>query len=135
MSDQQQQINQLRQQLNQHNHAYYVLDNPTIPDADYDALFQQLQQLEQQHPELVTPDSPTQRVGAAPLDKLARSNIRYRCYRWIMPLTMPIFWHFVSGWLTGWINRPILVFALNLNWMAWPSACVTKPVYIVPAAR
>lgn len=72
MSDQQQQINQLRQQLNQHNHAYYVLDNPTIPDADYDALFQQLQQLEQQHPELVTPDSPTQRVGAAPLDKFGQ---------------------------------------------------------------
>ena len=72
MSDQQQQINQLRQQLNQHNHAYYVLDNPTIPDADYDALFQQLQQLEQQYPDLITPDSPTQRVGAAPLDKFGQ---------------------------------------------------------------
>lgn len=72
MSDQQQQINQLRQQLNQHNHAYYVLDNPTIPDADYDALFHQLQQLEQQYPELITPDSPTQRVGAAPLDKFGQ---------------------------------------------------------------
>jgi DNA ligase (NAD+) len=72
MSDQQQQIHQLRQQLNQHNHAYYVLDNPTIPDADYDALFQQLQQLEQQYPDLITPDSPTQRVGAAPLDKFGQ---------------------------------------------------------------
>jgi DNA ligase (NAD+) len=72
MSDQQQQINQLRQQLNQHNYAYYVLDNPTIPDADYDALFHQLQQLEQQYPELITPDSPTQRVGAAPLDKFGQ---------------------------------------------------------------
>ena len=72
MLEPQQQINQLRAQLNQHNHAYYVLDTPSIPDADYDALFMQLQQLEAQHPELVTADSPTQRVGGAPLDKFGQ---------------------------------------------------------------
>lgn len=72
MLDPQQQINQLRAQLNQHNYDYYVLDNPTVPDADYDALFHQLQQLEQQYPALITPDSPTQRVGAAPLDKFGQ---------------------------------------------------------------
>lgn len=72
MLEPQQQINQLRAQLNQHNHAYYVLDTPSIPDADYDALFRQLQQLEAQYPALVTADSPTQRVGGAPLDKFGQ---------------------------------------------------------------
>lgn len=63
----QQRLQQLRDQLHQHNHRYYVLDDPSIPDADYDRLFRELQQLEAEHPELITPDSPTQRVGAAPL--------------------------------------------------------------------
>lgn len=57
----------LRSELNRHNHAYYVLDQPSIPDAEYDRLFQELQALESAHPELVTSDSPTQRVGGAPL--------------------------------------------------------------------
>lgn len=57
----------LRGELNRHAHAYYVLDDPTIPDAEYDALFAELQQLEAEHPELSSPDSPTQRVGGAPL--------------------------------------------------------------------
>ena len=54
-------------ELNRHLHAYHVLDAPTIPDAEYDRLFAQLQALEAAHPELVAPDSPTLRVGAAPL--------------------------------------------------------------------
>jgi DNA ligase (NAD+) len=58
----------LRQEIERHNHAYYVLDQPLIPDAEYDRLFHTLQQLEADHPELVTPDSPTQRVGGKPLD-------------------------------------------------------------------
>ena len=57
----------LRAEIARHNHAYYVLDNPTIPDAEYDRLFRELQALEQAHPELITSDSPTQRVGGAPL--------------------------------------------------------------------
>jgi len=57
---------ELRRELNEHNHQYYVLDQPSISDAAYDALFQQLQALEAAHPELLTPDSPTQRVGGAP---------------------------------------------------------------------
>ncbi|GAB4393088.1 MAG: NAD-dependent DNA ligase LigA [Gammaproteobacteria bacterium] len=60
-------IQQLRQRIEQHNYAYYVLNNPTIPDAEYDRLFRELQRLEQQHPELITPDSPTMRVGSVPL--------------------------------------------------------------------
>ncbi len=57
----------LRSEIERHNHAYYVLDRPTLPDAEYDKLFQELQALEASHPELATADSPTQRVGAAPL--------------------------------------------------------------------
>ncbi|MBC7489832.1 MAG: NAD-dependent DNA ligase LigA [Glaciimonas sp.] len=57
----------LSAELNRHNHAYHTLDNPTIPDAEYDCLFCELQALEQAHPELITRNSPTQRVGTAPL--------------------------------------------------------------------
>ncbi len=60
-------LTDLRQQIDEYNYQYYVLDHPSVPDAEYDRLFKSLQALEQQHPELITPDSPTQRVGAAPL--------------------------------------------------------------------
>src|SRR5258708_6638838 len=55
---------ELRTLLNYHNHRYYVLDSPEIADAEYDRLFHELKQLEETYPELVTPESPTQRVGA-----------------------------------------------------------------------
>jgi len=58
----------LRREIERHNYAYYVLDQPTVPDAEYDRLFRELQALEAEHPELVTPDSPTRRVGGKPLD-------------------------------------------------------------------
>ena len=58
---------QLRSELNHHNYLYYVLDAPEIPDAEYDRLFRELQALEARHPELITADSPTQRVGGAAL--------------------------------------------------------------------
>lgn len=61
----------LRAEIERHNHAYYVLDAPTIPDAEYDRLFEELRGLEREHPELLTADSPTQRVGGAPLDQFA----------------------------------------------------------------
>src|SRR6185312_4951622 len=57
---------QLRERIEDANYRYYVLDDPAIPDADYDALLRELEALEEAHPELATPDSPTQRVGAAP---------------------------------------------------------------------
>lgn len=57
----------LHSQIEYHNYCYYVLDNPEIPDAEYDRLLRELQLLEEKHPELITPDSPTQRVGAKPL--------------------------------------------------------------------
>ncbi|MDG9930248.1 MULTISPECIES: NAD-dependent DNA ligase LigA [unclassified Pseudomonas] len=58
---------ELRAELDEHNYRYYVLDEPSIPDAEYDRLFNELKALEAEHPELVTPDSPTQRVGGAAL--------------------------------------------------------------------
>ena len=61
----------LREELHRHGHQYYVLDAPTIPDAEYDRLFKELQALEAAHPELLTADSPTQRVGGKPLDSFA----------------------------------------------------------------
>src|SRR5579859_7245154 len=61
----------LRAELERHNRLYYVEDAPEITDAEYDRLFRELQTLEAEHPELVAPDSPTQRVGGAPLAQFA----------------------------------------------------------------
>ena len=58
----------LRREINAHNHRYYVLDDPLIADAEYDRLIQELHALESDYPELLTPDSPTQRVGGAPAE-------------------------------------------------------------------
>lgn len=66
-----QRIESLREQINYHNYRYYVLDDPEIPDIEYDRLLRELQQLESDHPETVTADSPTQRVGAEPLKEFA----------------------------------------------------------------
>lgn len=60
---------ELRKLIEEHNYRYYVLSQPTIPDAEYDRLFRELQQIEEQRPDLRTPDSPTQRVGAAPSEE------------------------------------------------------------------
>src|SRR4051812_738310 len=59
---------ELRAQLHHHAHRYYVLDDPELPDAEYDRLFRELQAIEAEHPELLTPDSPTQRVIGKVLD-------------------------------------------------------------------
>jgi DNA ligase (NAD+) len=72
MSDFPARISQLRRELEEHDRRYYVEARPSISDADYDALFRELQALEAAHPELLTPDSPTQRVGGAPTEGFAR---------------------------------------------------------------
>ena len=69
-------IKELHAQLHAHAHSYYVLDEPSIPDAEYDKLFKELQALEAQHPELLSPDSPTQRVSGKALDQFA--NVRHK---------------------------------------------------------
>jgi DNA ligase (NAD+) len=61
-------VEELRKLINYHNYRYYVLDSPEISDAEYDRLMQELRQIEMEHPELVTPDSPTHRVGAPPVE-------------------------------------------------------------------
>lgn len=70
------QVQQLRRELETHNQRYYVEDKPSIPDAEYDRLFRQLQALEAEYPELLTPDSPTQRVGGEALE--AFGQIQHR---------------------------------------------------------
>ena len=67
---------ELRAELQLHGHRYYVLDEPTIPDAEFDRLFKELQALEAAHPELLSPDSPTQRVGGKPLAQFA--SVRHK---------------------------------------------------------
>ena len=75
MTNIQTQINNLRKTLRQYEYEYHVLDNPTVPDSEYDRLFHQLKALELEHPEYLTSDSPTQRVGAKPLSGF--SQIRH----------------------------------------------------------
>ncbi len=65
-------VEALRREINYHNYRYYVLNSPVITDAEYDALMQELRELEAAYPELVTPDSPTQRVGAEPAEGFVR---------------------------------------------------------------
>lgn len=67
MESNEQKLTELRTTLRHHEYLYHVMDMPEIPDAEYDRLMRELRELEAQHPELITPDSPTQRVGAAPL--------------------------------------------------------------------
>jgi DNA ligase (NAD+) len=63
-------VRDLRQQIDHHNYRYHVLDDPEVSDAEYDRLMRELKALEEQHPDLVTPESPTQRVGATPVSEL-----------------------------------------------------------------
>lgn len=69
-------LRQLRAEIERHNHRYFVLDDPEVPDAEYDRLLRELREIEHTHPELVTPDSPTQRVGAAALTEF--SEVKHR---------------------------------------------------------
>lgn len=92
-------IEKLRADINRQNYLYYVLDLPEISDAEYDALMRELKQLEEQYPALVTPDSPTQRVGAAPLE--AFGVVEHP--RPLLSLANA----FSDGDLTAWYNRTL----------------------------
>ncbi|MGZ8946996.1 MAG: NAD-dependent DNA ligase LigA, partial [Methylococcaceae bacterium] len=70
--------NQLVAKINQWDYEYYVLDNPTVSDAEYDRVFQQLLAIEAEHPELITPESPSQRVGAKPIDEFRKIEHRVK---------------------------------------------------------
>ena len=67
MKDIKKRVDELHSQIENHNYRYYVLDDPEVPDIEYDRLFRELQSLEKKHPKLITSDSPTQRIGAKPL--------------------------------------------------------------------
>ena len=71
-SNVQKRIQKLKEEINYHNYRYYILDRPVISDARYDKLFRELQELEKQFPDLITPDSPSQRVGAPPLENFQK---------------------------------------------------------------
>ena len=71
-----QRIEQLRQLIDRANHQYYIQDAPELSDQEYDRLFRELRALEAEYPELITPDSPTQRVGAEPASALAKHTHR-----------------------------------------------------------
>ena len=74
MTNKKDSISELRKQINNHNYQYYILDNPIISDYEYDNLMRKLQDLEKKYPDLITQDSPTQRVGASPLDAFDSVN-------------------------------------------------------------
>lgn len=80
MDKMQNKINQLRQELREHNYNYYVLDNPTISDYDFDIKLKELQKLEEEHPELYDPNSPTQRVGGEVTKNFETVQHEYRMY-------------------------------------------------------
>jgi DNA ligase (NAD+) len=70
--DVQKRLDELREEVNHHLHRYHVLDEPEISDAEYDRLYDELKALEEEHPDLITPDSPTQRVGAPPSERFRK---------------------------------------------------------------
>src|SRR5947207_4425537 len=74
LKDVQARLDELRAELNHHLYRYHVLDDPEISDAAYDRLYDELKELEDDHPDLITPDSPTQRVGAPPSDRFEKSQ-------------------------------------------------------------
>jgi len=86
-------ILELREILNYHSHKYYVEDAPEISDFEYDELYRELEKLEQERPDLITPDSPTQRIGGNPWKDLKRLCMLYRCKVFPMCSAGKSFWH------------------------------------------
>src|SRR4029450_13153724 len=137
---------ELRRALAHHDYRYHVLDDPEISDAEYDALFRRLQALEAAHPDLVTPDSPTQRVGAAPQSgfatvrhgqqMLSLSNgttregmeefdaLPRRARRWRSSMPASAACSGAIGWTTSWSRRST----------AWRSSSCTRTARS-PSAR
>jgi DNA ligase (NAD+) len=83
----QKKIDALRENIRYHEHRYYVLDDPEISDLEFDKLLEQLKKLETENPELITPDSPTQRVGGKPREGFLKFAIPHPCCRSTTPTT------------------------------------------------
>ena len=100
-------IEELRSQVNEHLYRYHVLDDPIISDAQFDALIAELRRIEEENPELVTPDSPTQRVGAPVGDLFAPSGIFDPCSRSTTPTPPRCSSPGRSAWSASWVGlRP-----------------------------
>src|SRR5208337_4872029 len=110
-------IEKLREELRRHEHLYYVLDKPEISDVEYDALMNELKKLEAAHPELVTPDSPTQRVAASPPRALRKRSTRGPCSR-STTRTTPKSWPTGTAACTSWPAGCPSNIRPNLNSMA-----------------
>lgn len=82
-------VNGLHRQLNEASYRYYVLDDPTLPDAEYDRLFRELQTLEARFPSLISQESPTQRVGSEPAAAFTEASHRQPMLSWIMRFQTP----------------------------------------------
>ena len=123
MMDELKQIEQLRNTLNEHNYRYYVLDAPSISDFEYDKLLRRLEELEQTHPEAVTPDSPTQRVGGQALDSF--QQVVHRAFRTcFLRRSWPIL---TAGCGRAWTRWNIY---WSLRWMAFPWLWSMKTAYL-----
>ncbi|VTN10707.1 DNA ligase [Raoultella terrigena] len=96
-----QKLTELRTTLRHHEYLYHVMDTPEVPDAEYDRLMRELRELEAEHPELIVSDSPTQRVGAAPLASFSQIAMKSRCFRWITSLTKRASSRLTSAFRTG----------------------------------
>ena len=96
-----QQLTELRTTLRHHEYLYHVMDAPEIPDAEYDRLMRELRELEAQHPDLITPDSPSQRVGAAPLAAFSQIRHEVPMCRWTTCLMKRVFWRLTSACRIG----------------------------------
>lgn len=86
-----QRADELRRTINKYSYEYYTLDEPSVPDAEYDRLMQELIAIEEEHPDLRTPDSPTQRVGGAVLEAFQKVTTARQCSVWATPLMTMIF--------------------------------------------
>ena len=145
MMDYQTRIAKLREQINYHNYRYHVLTDPVVSDAEYDELLAELRQLEAEHPEWVTPDSPTQRVGAeaaseltkvthpAPILSLASAKEAQEVWDWweriskLLPPEAPV--DFVVEPTISGFGEPIKQAVLHSR-RRWnpPSTSITEPV-------
>ena len=121
---------QLKDELNLHNHRYYVLDDPTVPDSEYDRQMRRLQEIEQQYPQLASPDSPSQRVGGEALQAFTQVT---------HAVAMLSLDNAFNGEELEAFDRRIkdrlnlneeeqIEYACNPSWTALPSACSMKTV-------
>ncbi len=79
MEEIREEVERLREEINRHDYYYFVLDEPKISDREYDKLMQRLVEFEDEYPELITPNSPTQRVGGEAIDEFAKVEHRFLC--------------------------------------------------------